>query len=165
MNNIKTGNGAEPASARTGPALGPGGFAPAFATARFYQPIRVRARDRIAHTTMAATERRGYLFNRPILESTTICFPRRALGKARLPQFQRIHLNCAMHAGETGDLLVFAHPYYTISDAEGKFRIAGLPAGTLTICADEPDLGVDKEPAAVAARAETRVDLRLRKRD
>lgn len=112
--------------------LGPGGIEPPLAAVRYYQPLDFSARDRTAHTVMAVTDRRGFIMNRPLLKPATLCFPRRAAGPARLPQFQKLKITCAMHEREAGDLFVIAHPYFTFADAEGRFTIPGVPVDNLT---------------------------------
>lgn len=140
------------------------GFLPRQAAARFYQPLRIAARDQQSHTTIASTERRGFLLNRPILNETTICFPRRALGAAKLPQYQKIDFSCGMHKNERGELYLFAHPFYTFSDESGNFKIDGLPAGRIAVGAGHPDLGGGESNVSVEPERETKVMLKIDKR-
>ena len=39
-------------------------------------------------------------------------------------------LRCEIHEHMRGVILVLATPYFTVTDTEGRYRLAGLPAGT-----------------------------------
>jgi hypothetical protein len=41
-----------------------------------------------------------------------------------------ITIRCNPHPGEEASLLVFGHPYAALSGSDGRFSIAGLPAGS-----------------------------------
>lgn len=141
--------------------IGPGGFEPRVIAARFYQPIRVQARDGLSHTTQAVTDRRGFVLNRPILRETTLCFPRRAMGQAKLPMMQKLNLNCAMHTKETGELYLFHHPFFTITGADGAFEFRELPPGKLTFAAAGRELGTGSAEILAAPSATATMDISL----
>jgi plastocyanin len=42
-------------------------------------------------------------------------------------------LTCDTHTHMTGALLAFEHPFFALSDAAGRFRIDGVPAGAYTV--------------------------------
>ncbi len=44
-----------------------------------------------------------------------------------------VTLRCDIHEHMRALILVLATPYFTITDAEGKFRLTGLPAGRYTL--------------------------------
>lgn len=44
-----------------------------------------------------------------------------------------IKLKCDAHKWMSGYLLLFDHPYYAVTDAEGNFTISDVPVGTYTI--------------------------------
>lgn len=52
-----------------------------------------------------------------------------------------IELQCSVHAWMKGWAVVQDHPFFAVTDADGKFRIDGLPAGTYTLEAWHPVLG------------------------
>ena len=55
---------------------------------------------------------------------------------------------------------VAVHPYWAVTNAEGRFKIEGLPRGRWQLVAWHPDLGTTK--TAVEADRSSKVDLRLR---
>jgi plastocyanin len=40
---------------------------------------------------------------------------------------------CDIHSHMSAYILVFNHPYYSVSDAEGRYEIDGIPPGTYTL--------------------------------
>jgi plastocyanin len=44
-----------------------------------------------------------------------------------------IRINCDLHSWMRGWVVVAEHPYYAISDAQGRFRFDNLPPGTYTL--------------------------------
>ena len=44
-----------------------------------------------------------------------------------------VRLYCDIHEHMRGVILVLATPHYTTTAADGKFRLAGLPAGTFVL--------------------------------
>lgn len=57
-------------------------------------------------------------------------------GQSKSVRFDRpgiVRVFCDIHAHMSAFILVFAHPFFATTDAEGRFRIPGVPAGTYTI--------------------------------
>jgi hypothetical protein len=50
-------------------------------------------------------------------------------------------LECNIHGWMKGRLAVFNHPYYAITDADGKFEIKNAPVGTYNIMIYHEDIG------------------------
>jgi plastocyanin len=44
-----------------------------------------------------------------------------------------IRINCDLHSWMRGWVVVTEHPYYAVSDAQGRFRFEGVPAGVYTL--------------------------------
>jgi hypothetical protein len=42
-------------------------------------------------------------------------------------------LGCALHPAEHGWAVVPAHPYYAVTDDDGRFRLANVPLGSFTL--------------------------------
>ena len=42
-------------------------------------------------------------------------------------------LKCNVHPWMGGNISVFDHPYFSMSDGQGRFEIAGLPPGQYTL--------------------------------
>jgi plastocyanin len=44
-----------------------------------------------------------------------------------------VRVFCDIHAHMSAYILVFAHPYFAATDAEGRYQIVGVPSGTYTL--------------------------------
>ena len=57
-------------------------------------------------------------------------------GQSKSVRFDRpgiVRVFCDIHAHMSAFILVFAHPFFATTDAEGRFRIPAVPAGAYTI--------------------------------
>jgi plastocyanin len=58
---------------------------------------------------------------------------RYATGKSKTVKFDKpgvVRVFCDIHAHMSAFIFVFAHPYFAVTDAQGRFRIDGVPPGT-----------------------------------
>jgi plastocyanin len=58
---------------------------------------------------------------------------RYATGKSKTVKFDKpgvVRVFCDIHAHMSAFIFVFAHPYFAVTDGQGRFRIDGVPAGT-----------------------------------
>jgi plastocyanin len=62
-----------------------------------------------------------------------------------------IPVKCNVHPWMKGYIAVFKHPYFVVSDKDGKFDLKNLPPGSYTITAWQEKLGVLNQKIAVAA--------------
>jgi plastocyanin len=72
-------------------------------------------------------------------------------GHSRSVRFDRpgeVRVFCEIHSHMTAWILVFAHRYFATTDADGRFHIDGVPAGSYTLAA--------WNDGAIRARAEVR---------
>jgi len=63
---------------------------------------------------------------------------RYAKGQSRPVRFDRpgvVRVFCDIHSHMSSFILVFAHRYFATTDAEGRYRIAGIPPGPYTVVA------------------------------
>ena len=61
---------------------------------------------------------------------------RYATGRSKTVRFDKpgiIRVFCDIHAHMSAFVFVFAHPYFDVTDGQGRYRIDGVPAGTHTI--------------------------------
>jgi hypothetical protein len=65
--------------------------------------------------------------------------PTNVIVERKITRLGEIKLFCDIHAQMNAIMLCLDTPYFTRADAEGKFSIAGLPAGPYTIKVYHPD--------------------------
>jgi len=85
-------------------------------------------------------------------------------GESRTVVFDRpgvVRLFCDIHSEMSGVIVVLATPYFTKPQADGTFRISGVPNGTYTAFVWHEVAGLDSARVVVAGEAETRVDFVL----
>jgi plastocyanin len=61
---------------------------------------------------------------------------RYATGRSKTVRFDKpgvIRVFCDIHAHMSAFIFVFAHPYFDVTDGQGRYRIDGVPAGTHTL--------------------------------
>jgi hypothetical protein len=61
-----------------------------------------------------------------------------------------IPVKCNIHPWMRAYIAVFKHPYFAVSDKDGKFEIKNLPPGTYTIKAWHEKLGTQTQKITVA---------------
>ena len=122
------------------------GISPRLAVAQLHQPILARATDGQMHTLVAEQDH-ATLFNVPLLGSgaTSPVRVTSAHGQAAL--------RCSVHQHTANEssahLAILAHPFFTITAKDGRFRWEGVPAGALRVAAWD------------RARGEASLDVRL----
>lgn len=75
------------------------------------------------------------------------------------PELFRV--TCDVHPWMTGWVVVAGHAYYAVTGPDGRFNIAGVPAGPRTLEFWHERLGVLKRQVDVPATGEVKVDLTL----
>jgi len=77
---------------------------------------------------------------------------------------ETIKITCDVHKWMTAWLIVQENPYYALTDADGKFRIDEVPAGTYTVEAWQESLGKTTQEVTVSAGGEAKADFELTKK-
>jgi plastocyanin len=80
--------------------------------------------DRIYHNVFSLSKTRRFDLGR---------YPR---GESRSVRFDRpgvVRVFCEIHSHMSAFILVFAHRYFAATDAEGRYRLEGVPPGTYTL--------------------------------
>ncbi len=70
-----------------------------------------------------------------------------------------VTLRCDIHEHMRGLILVLATPYFTVTDADGRFRLTGLPAGRYVLKAWVDSRTVRERPVELTADGTLTVDL------
>jgi plastocyanin len=87
---------------------------------------------------------------------------RYAAGKSKSVRFDRpgvVRVFCDIHSHMSAFIVVFNHPYFRVTDVEGRFRIDNIPAGTYNVVGwYEGDARVQR-PVSVSGGAVTELDL------
>lgn len=78
---------------------------------------------------------------------------------------ETVKVTCDVHKWMTSWLIVQENPYYAITDANGNFKLDGVPAGTYTVEAWQESLGRSSQEVTVAAGAEAKADFSLEKKE
>jgi hypothetical protein len=63
----------------------------------------------------------------------------------------RYELACENHASERALLVLFDHPYFTVTGADGRFAIEGVPPGTVTLVVSGPG-GAEQKKLIIVGR-------------
>jgi len=128
-----------------------GEFIPRVQVATQKSQLTLRNRDEVMHNVHGFQHRRNlFNFALPSVDSVV----RQGLRRTGL-----IALRCDIdHPWMTAFIFVVSHPYATVSDAAGHFRIAGLPPGRYTLDVWHEHLGELQLPVVAAHGATTRVE-------
>jgi plastocyanin len=79
---------------------------------------------------------------------------RYAAGESKSVRFDRpgiVRVFCEIHSHMNAFILVFAHPFFAVTDGDGRYRIDDVPAGTYSVVAWNE--GTASEPRAVTVGA------------
>jgi hypothetical protein len=99
-------------------------FIPHALFVRTDQVVRVKSDDACAHNTRTVP-----LKNQPANVSLTASDRVGVEFKNKLPERLPFEVQCNIHRWMSARWLVLDHPYAAVADANGKFKIADLPAG------------------------------------
>jgi len=72
-----------------------------------------------------------------------------------------VPFKCDVHGWMTSYVGVMTHPFFAVTDADGRFAIKGLPAGTYTIEAWHERLGTVTQSVTIAAKGTTDLNFTL----
>ena len=80
------------------------------------------------------------------------------------PQYRPVRLGCDIHAWMRGWIYVFDHPYFEVTDEEGRFRIAGVPPGEYVLHVVQPDIAHREERrVSVGTNGTSKVEIVIRR--
>jgi len=82
------------------------------------------------------------------------------------PQQRPVRVGCDIHPWMRGWVYVFDHPHFAVTDSQGRFRIASVPAGRYVLTIRQPDIGYAAERTiTVEAAKATNVVIQLNAKD
>jgi len=90
---------------------------------------------------------------------------RYAAGNSRPVRFDRpgiVRVFCDIHSHMSAFILVFSHPFFAMTDAEGRYRIENVPPGTYGVIAWNEGTSSDARPITVSDGGVTELDFTLR---
>ena len=77
---------------------------------------------------------------------------------------EMVKITCDVHKWMSSYLLVKGNPYFAVTDADGKFRLDNVPAGTYEISVWQEKLGKRKGEVVVTAGGEAVIDFAYQKK-
>ena len=86
-------------------------------------------------------------------------------GHSKAVRFDRpgiVRVFCEIHSHMNAFILVFSHPFFAMTDAEGRYRIDNVPPGTYNLLAWNEGVSSDARTVTVPAGGATEVDFALR---
>ncbi len=90
---------------------------------------------------------------------------RYAVGHSRSVRFDRpgiVRVFCDIHSHMNAFILVFSHPFFAVTDAEGRYRIENVPPGAYNVIAWNEGVSSDAQPITVPDGAAAELDFTLR---
>lgn len=132
-------------------------FLPRVVAVQHGQAVRFENNDLCNHSVMASSTVAGNQFN---------CFVRAGQPYEHVfePQKTPVLIGCSLHGWMRAWVYVVSHPWFTVSDAQGEFKIEGVPGGKYTLWLRHPDAGhQDRRAVEVTAGKTTQVKIEWEK--
>jgi hypothetical protein len=90
---------------------------------------------------------------------------RYAAGRSKAVRFDKpgiVRVFCDIHSHMNAFILVFSHPYFAITDADGRYHIDNVPPGSYSVVAWNEGIASDPKPVTVPDGGATELDFTLR---
>jgi len=90
---------------------------------------------------------------------------RYAAGKSQPVRFDRpgiVRVFCDIHSHMNAFILVFSHPFFALTDNDGRFHIDNVPPGTYNLIAWNEGLASEPKQVTVAEGAAAELDFAIR---
>jgi plastocyanin len=136
-------------------------FVPRLLAVRSGQPVKFTNSDSANHNVHTSSPQRTNEFN--VFTRVDSSYTHRF---APDPQQRPVRLGCDIHPWMCGWIYVFDHPFFAVTDTQGRFRIAAVPAGRYKLMIQQPDAGYSVEREISVARGETAsVEVQIKRED
>jgi plastocyanin len=109
--------------------------------------------DRIYHNVFSLSKTRQFDLGRY------------AVGHSKPVRFDRagvVRVFCDIHSHMNAFILVFSHPFYSLTDNEGRYRIDNVPPGTYNVIAWNEGVSSEARPVIVPDGGVGELDFTLR---
>jgi plastocyanin len=109
--------------------------------------------DRIYHNVFSLSKAARFDLGRyPVGRSKAIRFDKPGI----------VRVFCDIHSHMNAFILVFSHPYFALTDAEGRYRIDKIPPGAYNVIAWNEGVASEPRTATVPEGGATELDFSLR---
>ena len=90
---------------------------------------------------------------------------RYAAGRSKSVRFDRpgiVRVFCEIHSHMSAFILVFGHPFFTMTDTDGRYRLDNIPPGTYSVVAWNEGTASDPAPVTVPNGGTAELDIPIR---
>jgi len=90
---------------------------------------------------------------------------RYSVGQSKSIRFDRpgiVRVFCEIHSHMNAFILVFSHPFFAITDADGRYRIADVPPGGYNVIAWSEGVALAPRPVVVSEGGSVELDFAFR---
>lgn len=109
--------------------------------------------DRIYHNVFSLSKTRTFDLGRyPVGRSKSVRFDRPGI----------VRVFCDIHSHMSAFILVFGHPFFSVTDAAGRYRIDNVPPGNYTLVAWNGGVTSESRPVSVPDGGTAEVDFSLK---
>ena len=105
------------------------------------------------HGYSVAGANRKTLFNKPLPSQGDIAYVTKNIKRLKQKKDKHFFLQCDQHNFMEADARIVWNPYYSITGADGAFKIDGIPAGKYKVTAWHPYVGESSQDVTVGAGA------------
>jgi len=128
-------------------------FTPRVVAVQHGQPIRFDNSDAVNHSVMAVSTIKENQLN-------AAAGPGTPLYHVFQPQKRPVMIGCALHPWMRAWVYVVQHPWFAVSDAQGKFHIDKVPPGKYTLLLVHPDTNL-RERRTIEVQAGKTTELKV----